>query len=36
MSPAYNDGSSEDPQLNSSIKKHVHLYSSADGVDKAA
>jgi len=34
--PAYNDGSSEDPQLNSSIKKHVHLYSSADGVDKAA
>ena len=34
--PAYNDGSSEDPQYNASIKRHIHIYSSADGVDAIA
>ena len=34
--PAYNDNSSEDPQKNTSIKRHIHIYSTADGVDGIA
>ena len=31
--PAYNDGSSEDPKTKKGINKHVHVYSEYDGVD---
>jgi RHS repeat-associated protein len=34
--PAYNDGSIEDPATNSSISKHFHFYSEADGIDAVA
>jgi hypothetical protein len=34
--PAYNDGSSEDPANNKGIDKHIHIYSEADGVDAIA
>jgi len=34
--PAYNDGSIEDPATNKSISKHFHFYSEGDGVDGLA
>ena len=34
--PAYNDGSSEDPTGNTSIAKHINIYSEGDGVDAIA
>jgi RHS repeat-associated protein len=34
--PAYNDNSSEDPKDKEGIKKHIHIYSEFDGVDKIA
>jgi hypothetical protein len=34
--PAYNDGSVEDPRTHKSIKKHINLYSSGDQVDDIA
>ena len=34
--PAYNDGSVEDPVNNDAIKMHLHLYSEYDGVDGIA
>lgn len=34
--PAYNDGSIEDPASQDGILKHIHLYSKGDGVDAIA
>jgi len=34
--PAYNDGSTEDPATHEGIARHIHLYSENDGVDAIA
>jgi len=34
--PAYNDGSMEDPATHKGISKHIHMYSEGDGVDGLA
>ena len=34
--PAYNDGSTEDPAAQDGISKHIHFYSEGDGVDVLA
>ena len=34
--PAYNDGSIEDPTTQDGISKHIHLFSTGDGVDDIA